>query len=167
MESSKQHCLTEHFSIAEKLSAQISFNAMCVAGIIGIYMAASWWAVPYAIAYLYGIPMVIMRHLACPRCDHLHVYGDCLQLPSRLTMLFIRKKKNYPFTPIERFLFYLIMLFLPLYPLFWLRNDFVWLVVFLVSALWWYGGQLLRFCLRCRVASCPFNRARSIATKKN
>jgi hypothetical protein len=147
------------FSLSEKLWAQISFNAMCILGIIGIARVDPIWAVPYAFLYAYGIPFVVMRHLACPRCPHLRVYGDCLQLPPGLAKRLIKSYKDRPFSPLEKFLFYAIFILLPVYPLYWLLNSPPFLAAFLVSAGAWYAGQVLYFCKRCRVGECPFNRS--------
>lgn len=160
-------CLTTTFSLREKLWAQVSFLAMGVTGTLAIALAplGELWIWPYVALYWYGVPMVIMRHLACPRCAHLYVYDDCLQAPPRLTRFLVKARKDHPFTAAERVLFLAILLGLPLYPLPWLLHRPVWLALFLAAALAWYGGQLLNFCRRCRVQSCPFNRAASTQAK--
>lgn len=154
--------LAEGFTLAEKIWAQTSFILMGVLGTIGIARAASWpWLLPYLAVYWYGVPGGIMRHLACPRCDHLHVYGDCLQFPPTITRRLVKTRKRHAFSPRERLLFLCILLGCPLYPLpflAWVRWQPWLLAGFAVCALAWYGGQLLYFCTHCRVESCPFNR---------
>jgi hypothetical protein len=152
-------CLyAEGFKFWEKLYAQISFNVMAIVGIIGIAIVDWPWAVPYAFLYLYGIPFIVMRHLTCPRCPHLNTHGDCLQFPPNLTKRLIKRGKATPFHPVEKFLFYSIFILLPLYPIYWLLNNQVLVIVFVVAAGVWYVGQLFYFCKHCRVGACPFNR---------
>ena len=150
--------LAEGFSVWEKVWAQLSFWVMGVAGTIGIVLADWPWVFPYIVICWYGIPGIIMRHLNCPRCPHLHVHGDCLQAPASLTKWLIKKRKATPFSNSERFLFLAIFVLLPTYPLFWLVSHTGLLVVFVIAATAWYLGQYLHFCKRCRVYGCPFNR---------
>lgn len=146
------------FSIWEKLYAQITFNVFCLTGLIAIAMQDWRWAVPYAVLYFGGVPFVIMRHLACPRCPHLWVYGDCVQLPPFLTKLLVKRPKPVPFSLIEKTAFFAILGLLPLYPLPWLAAKPVLLGIFLTAAAGWYLGQWLHFCRRCRTRRCPWNR---------
>ena len=152
--------LSQGFSVWEKIYAQVSFFSMGVIGTIGIVLADWPWVLPYVGIYWYGILGVVMRHLNCPRCPHLHVYGDCLQAPARLTRWLVKKRKAGPFSVSEELLFWTIFLLIPTYPLFWLAERPVLLLAFLATAVAWYTGQLLYFCRRCRVYGCPFNRVR-------
>jgi|GEM_PF-2866751 len=152
--------LAEGFSVWEKLWAQSSFLIMGIVGAIGIIRADWPWVLPYIVICWYGIPGAIMRHTNCPRCPHLHVYGDCLQAPPAFTKWLVKKRKTEPFSPGERLLFYLIFLLIPVYPLYWLISQPVLLTIFILSAGMWYFGQWLYFCKRCRIESCPFNRAK-------
>jgi hypothetical protein len=130
--------LAEGFSVWEKAWAQVSFWVMGIAGTVGILLANWIWVFPYLVVYWYGIPGVIMRHTNCPRCPHLHEFGDCLQAPVALTSIFT---------------------LIPAYPVFWLLPRPALLITFLIGAGMWYGGQFFHFCRRCRVSACPFNRA--------
>ena len=150
--------LAEGFSLWEKIYAQSSFIAMGVFGTIGILLEDWIWVIPYIFIYWYAIPGVIMRHTNCPRCPHLHEYGDCLQAPVILTRWLIKKQKTTPFSVIEKFLFYFIFITIPTYPIYWLLSNKLLLIAFLISAVMWYSGQFLFFCKRCRVYDCPFNR---------
>ncbi len=151
--------LARGFSLPEKLYAQTSFIAMGVLGSVGILLEDPIWIAPYILIYWYGIPGIVMRHLNCPRCPHLHEFGDCLQFPPSLTMALVRRRKVHPFGKLEKGTFYAIFLLIPAYPIFWLLSNGPLLVGFLSMAALWYAGQLLYFCRRCRVFSCPFNRA--------
>lgn len=150
--------LAEGFSVWEKAWAQLSFSAMGILGTVGIVLTDWPWVFPYIVIYWYGVPGIVMRHLICPRCPHLHVYGDCLQAPANLTRWLIKKRKATSLTDVEKSLFYGIFTLIPVYPLFWLVSHTGLLVAFVIATGAWYLGQLLYFCRRCRVYSCPFNR---------
>ena len=155
----KPNCsLAKGFSLGEKVYAQFTFIAMGVVGTVGIVLADWPWVLPYAIIIWYGIPGIIMRHLNCPRCPHLHVYGDCLQFPPRMARWLVKKRKTTPFSLGEKLLFYAIFILIPTYPLYWLTSNGILLIAFLLLAGMWYAGQFMYFCRRCRVYDCPFNR---------
>ena len=162
MKSNNQTSSTCHlangFSLGEKIYAQVTFFTMGIAGTVAIALADWRWIFPYLVIYWYGIPGVVMRHLVCPRCPHLHVYGDCLQLHPKLTRLLIVGRKSSPFTRTERFLFLAILILIPIYPLPWIRHFPYLLIPFLAAAILWYSGQLLYFCRRCRLKECPLKR---------
>jgi hypothetical protein len=151
--------LADGFSFREKLYAQFSFLAMGVTGAVGIALVDWRWVFPYLVIYMYGILGIVMRHLTCPRCPHLYVYGDCLQLSPKMAMWLVKERKTTPFSAIEKSLFYLIFLLVPTFPIYWLVENPILLSAFLVTVAMWYSGQFLYFCRRCRVTECPFNRA--------
>jgi hypothetical protein len=146
------------FRLRDKLYAQFTFIAMGVLGTIGIILEDWIWIIPYVVFYWYGIPGVVMRYLSCPRCPHLHEYGDCLQFPVSLARMLVKKRKVTPFSALEKFLFYMIFILIPVYPIYWLLSSPVLFVSFLLAAVMWYSGQFFYFCKRCRVSECPFNR---------
>lgn len=152
--------LSNGFSLWEKVYAQTSFFTMGIVGTVGIVRVDWPWILPYLLVYWYGIPGIIMRHLNCPRCPHLHEFDDCLQAPPRLTKRLVKRRKTTPFSRWESMLFWPIALLIPTYPIYWLRLQPLLLGIFLLAAGFWFGGQLLYFCKRCRVEACPFNRAR-------
>ena len=149
--------LADGFSVREKIFAQVSFGGMGAFAVVGIALVDWRWIFPYLVIYAYGIMGVVMRHLACPRCPHLHVYNDCLQAPVPVTRWLVKERKTTPFSLVERLLFFTIFLLIPTFPIYWLLPNPLLLVGFLVSAAMWYGGQFLYFCKRCRVHECPFN----------
>lgn len=151
--------LADGFGFWEKLYAQFSFIAMGTTGAVGIGLVDWRWVLPYFLIYAYGILGIVMRHLTCPRCPHLHVYGDCLQFPPEVSMWLVKERKTTPFSASERFLFYLVFILIPVFPIYWLLSNPVLLTVFLGTVAMWYSGQFLYFCRRCRVKECPFNRA--------
>ena len=159
--SDKIRCsLAEGFSPWEKIYAQLSFIAMGLLGTVGILLESWPWVLPYIAITWYGIPGIVMRHLVCPRCPHLHEYGDCLQLPATITKWLVKQQKTTPFSTADRILFCAIFILVPTYPLYWLASHVTLLVGFLLMAGLWYSGQFLRFCKRCRVYDCPFNRVK-------
>ena len=159
MELRGQCYLAGKFSLWEKIYAQSSFIAMGVIGTIGIILEDWIWVIPYVVVYWYGIPGVVMRHLNCPRCPHLHEYGDCLQAPPAISKWLIKKRKSTPYSSTEKLLFYTIFILIPAYPIPWLLPNPILLSTFLIAASMWYLGQFLYFCRRCRVKECPFNRS--------
>jgi hypothetical protein len=150
--------LAEGFSPLEKAYAQVSFLVMGIAGTAGIVIADWPWVVPYLAIYWYGVPGIVMRYLVCPRCPHLHEFGDCLQAPVAVTKWLSQSRKTSPLSAAQQFLFYAIFLLIPTYPIFWLLSTPVLLIPFLIGASMWYSGQFVYFCKRCRVYDCPFNR---------
>ena len=154
--------LAEGFSLWEKIYAQSSFIAMGVLGTIGIIIEDWIWVFPYIYIYGYGILGVVMRHLVCPRCPHLHVYNDCLQFPPKITMWLVKERKTTPLSVFEKYLFYMILILIPTFPIYWLLSNPILLSAFLITAGMWYLGQFLYFCRRCRVNECPFNQVTSI-----
>ena len=151
--------LSKGFSLREKIYAQSSFLAMGVIGMAGIIQQDWVWVFPYIFIYWYGIFGIVVRHLTCPRCPHLHKYGDCLQAPKTIVKRFIKKRKTGPFSVFEKILMYSIFTLIPAYPIYWLSSNKLLLTAFLMSAVMWYSGQFLFYCKRCRVRDCPFNRA--------
>lgn len=152
--------LAEGFSVWQKIYAQVSFFTMMTVGTVGIVRIDWHWIFPYIVVSWYGIPGIVMRHLSCPRCPHLHLYGDCLQFPTKWTKWLVKERKTTPFSTGERWTFYLIFLLIPIYPIYWLRSQPTLLTIFGVATILWYLGQWLYFCKQCRVNACPFNRSK-------
>jgi hypothetical protein len=159
MNPSRPCTLADGFSVWQKVYAQGTFFTFIIAGSVGIARADWPWLVPYALVCWYGVPGIVMRHLSCPRCAHLHRHGDCLQFPAKWAAWLVKEQKTTPFTRTEWWSFHFIFAFLPIYPIYWLLAQPVLLAVFGVSAAMWYLGQWLYFCKRCRVDACPYNRA--------
>lgn len=156
METTPAGCtLAKRFSVREKVWAQLSFQVMAVAAIVGIARVSWPWAVPYAVLYGYVLPGIVMRHVVCPRCPHLFVYDDCLQLPTSWTKWIVKQRRTTPWSAPERWTFYATLLLFPAYPVYWLGSQPILLTVFALSALAWYLGQWLHFCRRCRNSACP------------
>lgn len=160
MKPERKCTLAQSFETWEKIYAQVSFTAIGTIGTAGVALVDWRWALAYVVVFLYGIMGVVMRYLVCPRCPHLYVYHDCLQAPTGLTQWLVRERKTTPMSTFEKLLFYTYFLFVPVFPVYWLLASPFLLVVFLAAVGAWYGGQFFRFCRRCRVNDCPFNRVK-------
>ena len=158
MKNKNECTLVNGFNLWEKIWAQFSFIAICIIGTVGIVLVDWRWALLYLFIYWYGIMGIVMRHLVCPRCPHLHVYNDCLQAPRKLTLWLVKKRKTKPLSSFDKFLFYTYFILIPAYPIYWLMSNRILLISFLLMVVMWYSGQFLCFCKRCRVYDCPFNR---------
>lgn len=159
MNDKTQCSLSNGFKLWEKIYAQTTFIGMGIIGTVAIVIVDWRWIPPYFFIYFYGIFGIVMRHLACPRCPHLYIHGDCLQAPPKIARWLIKKQKINPFSALEKLLWYMIFVLIPTYPIYWLLSNRILLVVFLIFTGAWYLGQFLYFCKRCRVKECPFNRA--------
>jgi hypothetical protein len=157
MVDKKKCSLAKGFSIYEKMYAQVSFFAFCIIGFYGIYIQDWRWSVVYLIICT-SVPLIVQRYLVCPRCPHLYEYGDCLQLHPKLTRLLIKKQIASPMNRLEKSVWILIFILLPVFPIYWLVLNKALLIAFLLACGIWYGGQFFYFCKRCRVYSCPLNR---------
>ena len=147
------------FTLWEKIWAQCSFIAMGIIGAVGIARVDWRWALLYLVIYWYGIMGVVMRHVVCPRCPHLHVYNDCLQAPKTFTSWLVKTRKTTPLSAFEKCVFCTYFLLIATYPLYWVMSQKMLLIAFLLMVIMWYSGQFFHFCKRCRVDDCPFNRA--------
>ena len=148
------------FTLQEKIYAQTTFLGMIITGTVAILHADWIFAVPYIFIAWYGVPGIIQRHIVCPRCPHLYDHGDCLQFPPALTRRFVKIQKGPEISLAEKTLFWLIFILIPAYPLYWLSFNSALMIIFILLAGLWYGGQVFYFCRRCRVIDCPFNRAK-------
>ncbi|MCP4020913.1 MAG: hypothetical protein GY729_03645 [Desulfobacteraceae bacterium] len=155
------HCtLAKGFSLKEKLFTQMSFWGIFITGIAGIFLSDPIFVIPYVLICGYGFPGIIQRHIVCPRCPHLYEYGDCLQLPPKLTLMLIKKQKPPKFRRWEKIVFLFILICLPVYPLYFLFKTPLLLILFILFSALYYGGMFLHFCKACRVSDCPFNRTK-------
>ncbi len=150
------------FSLGEQIYAQATFHSWWISGFIGIVLQNRMWAILYLFIVVYGILGVVQRHLNCPRCPHLHEYSSCLQLPPAISKKLIKEKKNTPFSRNEKILFLSVFILITFFPIYWLRNYHMALAGFIIFGTMWYAGQFLYFCKRCRIPSCPFNRAKAV-----
>lgn len=158
-----EHCLAKGFTIPQKIYAQITFNVFWITGIVAIWQSSVIWALVYFALVVIAIPGLVQRHLVCPRCPHLYQYNDCLQVPAAVTKALVKKPTAMPLGNTEKALFVLAFAVITIFPQYWLWHQPTLLIVFWLSCGGWYAAQLLYFCKRCRVSSCPFCRAEAQA----
>ncbi len=145
------------FSIKEKLYAQLSFNGGVIIGAYGLLQHSNTLAVIYLLYSYVGI-LLLMRYTVCPRCPHLHVAGDCLQLHPSLTKRIIAPNRKGPLNIYEKLLFVIVLYGILIIPIYWIASNLVILILFLL----FYGGMLLSlwfyFCRDCKNTICIQNR---------
>ncbi|MCP4215910.1 MAG: hypothetical protein GY765_14750 [bacterium] len=76
------------FSLKEKLYAQISFHGGVLTGAYGLFLVSAGLGIAYLLYAYIGI-LLLMRYTVCPRCPHLRVANDCLQLHPSMTKIII------------------------------------------------------------------------------
>ncbi len=145
------------FSIKEKLYAQLSFNGGIIIGTYGLFQHSTTLAVLYFLYSYVGI-IFLMRYTVCPRCPHLKLAGDCLQLHPSLTKKIISQHRKGPLNKYEKLLFVIVLYGILIIPIYWIKSSLPILILFLLV----YGGLLLSlrfyFCRICRNTSCIQNR---------
>ena len=145
------------FSLKEKLYAQLSFNGGVIIGAYGLLQHSKTLAVLYLLYSYVGI-FLLMRYTVCPRCPHLKIAGDCLQLHPSLTKRIISKNRTGPLNLNEKLLFVIVLYGILIMPIYWIASNPVVLTLFLL----FYGGLLLSlrlyFCRECRNTICIQNR---------
>jgi hypothetical protein len=160
MNSGKSNPL-EPFSIKEKISAQFTFNAGALTGAYGLYLESPTLGVAYFLYAYIGI-LSLMRYTVCPRCPHLQVANDCVQLPSSMVKRIISSKREGPLNLPEKALFVVVLYGILILPIYWLASNLMILALFLL----FYGGSILglhlHFCRNCRNKVCIQNRNRQL-----
>ena len=145
------------FSKKEKLYAQLSFHGGIIIGTYGLLQHNTVLALAYFLYSYIGI-LMLMRYTVCPRCPHLHVAGDCLQLSPVLTKRIISSSRKGPLNIYEKILFVSVLYGILIIPIYWVASDLRILIPFLIL----YGGLLLSlyfyFCKNCRNTVCIQNR---------
>ena len=146
------------FTSLEKFSVQFSAFAGITAATYGLCLTNIYIGIAYPLYVLISY-FLLMRYTVCPRCPHLLVADDCLQVPTRLTKIIISNKRNGPLNQYEKIIFNLAWYGSLLIPIYWLFSKPIILVAFLIL----YGGGVLlltklHFCSRCEIKICMKNR---------
>jgi hypothetical protein len=155
------HCtLIDRFSFKEKLLMRTGWYGFMAVGFYGIYRQDPLWALLYAAASLLGFAVIVLPCL-CAHCPYPSEYDTCLFLPPALLRLF------YPYRGPRMSLAGKAATLAALggmviMPLFWLINNILLLLVFLLIGLPVLATFPLRYCRRCRHESCPMNKARGL-----
>jgi hypothetical protein len=145
------------FTLKEKIFAQFSFHAGVLTGAYGIFLSNKILGIAYLLYSYIGI-VLLMRYTVCPRCPHLHVANDCLQLHPSITKIIVSPNRKGALNIIEKILFFMVLYGILLLPIYWIASNTIILVLFLL----FYGGLLLtmhlHFCPNCQNESCVQNR---------
>jgi len=156
MEKLNDNCVSG-FTLVEKLSAQLTFNGGILIGAYGLFLNSRILGIAYLLYSYVGI-LALMRYTVCPRCPHIHVANDCVQLPPLLTKKIISAKRSGPLNVFEKIMFVMVLYGILVIPLYWIASNTIILILFLLV----YGGFLLglyfHLCVRCRNKVCIQNR---------
>lgn len=141
------------FSLKEKIYAQISFHGGVLTGTYGLSLVSTGLGIAYFLYAYIGI-LSLMRFTVCPRCPHLHVANDCLQLHPSITKIIISPNRKGALNIFEKILFIMVYYGILILPIYWLASNTIILVLFLL----FYGGLLLtmhlHFCKNCENEVC-------------
>ena len=154
------------FTLKEKIFAQIGFNAGVLVGAYGLFLNNEILGIAYLLYSYIGI-VLLMRYTVCPRCPHLHVANDCLQLHPSITKIIVSPNRKGALNIFEKILFFMVFYGILLLPIYWIASNTIILVLFLV----FYGGLLLtmhlHFCPNCQNKSCKQNRNKDLINMPN
>ena len=141
----------------KKLYAQISFHGGIIIGAYGLFLNSTTLGIAYLLYAYIGI-ILLMRYTVCPRCPHLLVANDCVQLHPKLTKKIICPNRKGPLNLYEKILFTMVLYGILILPIYWIASNIIILILFLL----FYGGLLLglhlHFCPNCENKICIHNR---------
>ncbi len=144
------------FSIGEKLYAQVTFHGGILIGAYGMLLNSTALGLAYLIYAYIGI-LLLMRYTVCPRCPHLLVAQDCVQLHPKLTQKIISPNHKGPLNLYEKVIFIMVLYGIFIFPIYWIISNTLIFILFLL----FYGGQLLglhlHFCPKCENKICIHN----------
>jgi hypothetical protein len=144
---------TLSFSLAEKFYAQITFHGGILVGAYGLFLNSTALGIAYLLYAYIGI-ILLMRYTVCPRCPHLLVADDCVQLHPKLTKKIISPNHTGSLSLTEKIIFVSVLYGILILPIYWIASNTIILILFLLL----YGGQLLglhlHFCPKCENKIC-------------
>ena len=153
------NCVVSTFSIKEKLFAQLTYNAGVIVAAYSLFLNHPSLASYLLYAYL-GI-LLVVRYTICPRCPHLNLAVDCLQLPACIMKRIISPKRKGPLNLPEKILLPIVLYGTFILPLYWISSNRYVLVLFVLL----FGGHLLglqlHFCRNCENVNCIQNQNRN------
>ena len=159
---SKNSKTISSFSLKEKLYAQIMFHGGVLAGAYGLFLNSTSFGIAYLLYAYIGI-ILLMRYTVCPRCPHLHIANDCVQLHPSLTKIIISDNHKGPMKVYEKIIFIMVLYGILIIPLYWIASNTIIFVLFLL----FYGGSLaglhLHFCPNCENKDCIQSRKPNMA----
>lgn len=147
------------FTFKEKLFAQFTYNIAVMIAVYGLYLNNKSLGIGYLIGAYIGIVLLI-RYTICPRCPHLHVANDCVNLPAPIMKKIVSPNRKGTLNIFEKSLFIIVLYGTFILPIYWLSSNIIILIAFIIL----YGGHLLslrvHFCKNCANKSCIQNRGR-------
>jgi hypothetical protein len=147
------------FTLKEKVFAQFTYNMGVMIAAYGLYLNNKSLGIGYLIGAYMGIALLI-RYTICPRCPHLHVANDCVNLPAPIMKKIVSPNRKGPLNVFEKSLFIIVLYGTFILPIYWLSSNMIILIAFIV----FYGGHLIslriHFCENCANTSCIQNRSR-------
>jgi hypothetical protein len=154
------NCVVSTFSIKEKLFAQLTYNAGVIVAAYGLFLNHPSLAFSYLLYAYLGI-LLVVRYTICPRCPHLNLAVDCLQLPAFIMKRIISPKRKGPLSLPEKILLPIVLYGTFIFPLYWISSNRYILVLFILL----FGGHLLglqlHFCRNCENVNCIQNQKRN------
>ncbi len=145
------------FTFGEKVYAQFTFNAGVIVGVYGLFLNNTSLGIAYLLYSYIGI-LLLIRYTVCPRCPHLHMANDCVQMPASIMKRIISSQRTGELNRYEKILFVMVLYGILVLPIYWLVAKPVLLVLFLG----FFGSHLLglhlHFCPNCQNKSCIQNR---------
>jgi hypothetical protein len=145
------------FTLMEKIYAQFTFNAGVLVAAYGLFLNNTILGISYLLYSYIGI-ILLMRYTVCPRCPHLYVANDCVQLHTSIAKIIVSPTRKGSLNVFEKVLFVIVLYGILIMPIYWIASNAIILILFL----FFYGGQLLglhlHFCQGCQNRSCILNR---------
>lgn len=159
MNSANEHQIPK-FTFKEKLFAQFTYNAGVMVAAYGLYLKNAGLGIGYLLGAYVGI-FLLVRYTICPRCPHLHVADDCVNLSASIMKKIVSMKRKGPLNTFEKSLFIIALYGTFIFPIYWLSSNPIILIAFVML----YGGHLLslkmHFCRNCANKSCIQNPGKS------
>ena len=141
------------FTLTEKLFAQLTYNAGVMVAAYGLYLNDTSLGIGYLIGAYTGI-FLLVRYTICPRCPHLTIANDCVNLSASIMKKIVSFKRSGPLNTFEIGLFITVLYGTFFFPIYWLSSNHLFLMAFVLL----YGGHLLslkiHFCRKCSNKSC-------------
>lgn len=147
------------FTFKEKIFAQLTYNAGVIIAAYGLYLNSISLGIVYLIGAYVGI-FLLVRYTICPRCPHLHVANDCVNLPAPIMKKIVSPNRKGSLTIFEKSLFLIALYGTFIFPIYWLTSNIIILILFLIL----YGSHLLslkmHLCKDCANKVCIQNKSK-------
>ncbi len=159
MGNNRRTCtLIDRFSLTERIVMRSGWLGFMAVAIFGIAKQDPLWAWAYGAWGLLGFALAVLPGI-CAHCPYPTEHATCLFMPPGLV------KKFYPYqgpeiTATGKIAAFIALSGMVVPPLFWLIDDPVLLIAFLVLCLPVLAAFPLYYCRRCRNSGCPMNKAR-------